>query len=214
MKSLILLAVALLAAVLVGYFALRGTEDDRGAPSPEEVTAPDTKTEQESRPDTLDPPPGRNDATEEGSGDDPATTSGTTQPETESPGKPDAQAVLAQRDWELLVQSFEDRHGHLTLGELRIALSQVEEVISEQQKILFEDRFSRGIYEVQVLGAPPISPHVPDARGRMPLQDTRTATDPATMQIEAHIATLPFDEFLDLYQLLDERDWLRQQIGD
>lgn len=131
-----------------------------------------------------------------------------------APVEVDPKVLLARRDWELRQVALGDQYGGLSTAELRELLARVEQDVTEQRRILFVDRFNRGIYAIQVPGAPPLNRPDPDPRGRLPLQETRTATDMETGRIEAHIATLPIEEYPDLYDLLDERDWLKARLAE
>ena len=46
------------------------------------------------------------------------------------------------------------------------------------------------------------------------LSSTRTDTDPATLEIEAHVMTLEQDAYPSLYELRDTIEWLDDRIGD
>jgi hypothetical protein len=210
MKYLIL--VALVFAAIAGYLTMRGGDEVVEPMQPDGVpTTNTTFTEPGKLPDTPRTDPEDQQVSAGETELDPAAADEGALSETD---QRDPRTVLAELDLEVLLQSFEDRHGHLTVNELRDSLTTVEKAIADQKKILFADRFDRGIYDVQVLGNPAISPPEADERGRLPLQNSRTSTDPTTMRMEAHIATLPIDEFPALYELLDERDWLRKRIGN
>jgi len=126
---------------------------------------------------------------------------------------PDALAAQARREREILLQSFEEKYGHLRRDELRGALNVMSQVVGDRRRELCDQRYARGDYVVVRPGDPPQAPLEPDARGRLPESDSRALTDPVTARSEAHLTHLPFDEYPDFYALLDEQAWLAERLA-
>jgi hypothetical protein len=105
------------------------------------------------------------------------------------------------------------RYEHFAPGALEEALVQLERRIAAERGRLFDARFERGEYEVIYPGDPPPIPALPGSDGRLPLEEVRSITDPASAASRAHVARLPLLEHSDFYALLDERDWLAERLG-
>ncbi|MDP6764192.1 MAG: hypothetical protein QF903_02250 [Planctomycetota bacterium] len=102
---------------------------------------------------------------------------------------------------------------HLTPSALAEALAALEERVRAERVRLFDARFESGRTTVVYPGDPPPIPPQPDPDGRLPLQEVRSVTDPASASSHAQIARLPLAEYPDFYALLAERDWLAARVG-
>lgn len=108
---------------------------------------------------------------------------------------------------------FLDKYGHMGVKELEAALAQLEQGVLDQQNVLFEERFERGLYLVHRPGDPALPDWPTGPGGRRPVVESSTLTDPYTGNVEARISHLPFEEYPAFYELLAERDWLKKRAG-
>jgi hypothetical protein len=106
-----------------------------------------------------------------------------------------------------------ERYGELEVGELHQALRALRRRFERQCEVAFEDRFTLGQFESTRPGelAQPIEL---SEDGRALLSETRTGTNPETLEIEARCVVLPLGEFGDLYALREEIAWLATRIGE
>lgn len=124
-----------------------------------------------------------------------------------------APVTLAERQREARELELANRYGHLDGDQLRVELAVLEESVTKQRKLLFDELYSRGIYQIRHVGDPPLAAPEPGPDGRMPEQQSRTHSNPTTLATQINLATLPIDEYPDFYQLLDEAAWLREMAG-
>jgi hypothetical protein len=120
---------------------------------------------------------------------------------------------LELRQWAAQQLRLGKQYDHLERAGLQALLTDVQVKIAKQRKEHFKERLERGIYQIQFIDQPPVLPPSPDPRGRMPVQDVSVMTDPQTMTTQSNIVTLPFEEYPEFYDLLDEEQWLQDKIG-
>jgi hypothetical protein len=108
---------------------------------------------------------------------------------------------------------LQQKYGDLPRAELLATLAELDQQVQEEQRRLLDERFQRGIYEVSLLGDPPLPLLEPGPDGKPPVSDNRAATDPGSGQTENRRTYLPFDEYADFYALQGEAAWLREFAG-
>lgn len=105
---------------------------------------------------------------------------------------------------------FQQKYGHMQREELAAELAALETLIRTEQRALMDQRFVGGIYDVALLGGPPLPPLAPGPDGRVPVSEGRAVTDPSSGQTESRRAHLPFAEYPEFYALLEEAAWVKQ----
>lgn len=130
-----------------------------------------------------------------------------TAPETAS-GTPEEPPTEPQQETRVVL--LQQKYGNLPRSELLATLAELDLRVQEEQRTLLEQRFQRGIYEVSLLGDPPLPLLEPGPDGLPPVSDNRAMTDPGSGQTENQRTYLPFDEYAEFYELKAEAAWLRQ----
>jgi len=127
----------------------------------------------------------------------------------ETPPVDDAQVVrppeLGRRE-PVPASVFEDKYRGNSTEELAAAKERVTAEFVAAKKAAFKARFQAGLYEVHVMD--PNKPFRFEATAGDPLCGFYT---PANSN-EQHMTVLPFDEYPELYALMDEQGWLASQV--
>ncbi|HIG11857.1 MAG: hypothetical protein ABGY71_13425 [bacterium] len=124
-----------------------------------------------------------------------------------------APRTSASSDSELARSRFRQAQAGLSLAELQALRDELARLIEKARRAGFEERFSHNNFDVVYPEDPPAAPPPLGPGNRSILTEFRTHVDPDTQQVAAWVATLPFDEYPELYGRLDELDWLEEMIG-
>lgn len=109
--------------------------------------------------------------------------------------------------------AWQERYGELDVDGLRAVLAPLEGRFQSERELALDDQFTLGRYRAVSAGDAPLElATAPD--GSPLISETRTATDPETLAIEARTVTLAVDEHGALYELLAEIGWLKARIGE
>ena len=108
----------------------------------------------------------------------------------------------------LPLELFESRYEGYSLEELESRLEEVTRGMREERARLFQERYDAGLYELH--------PYPADGSE---LTLRQASSGPSTMVVStdsdrghAHVLFLPFDEYPEHYETLDEWAWLRFEI--
>lgn len=107
-----------------------------------------------------------------------------------------------------------DLYGQHDVEQLRNERDILEARFRSDLEVAFDSELARGNFETVKPGDIPQNPPRLALDGSPLLSSTSTATDPTTMEIEAHIVTLEQDDYPSLYELRDTIQWLGERIGD
>ncbi len=120
--------------------------------------------------------------------------------------------VLPERVGEREVHLLE-LYGQQTVEQLRSERDVLRRRLETELALAFDEAFARGEGHVERSGAAPTPP--PRTSSGAPLfAETRTATDPRTLESAARRVTLGVDAHPHLYELRDTLEWLDARIGD
>lgn len=108
--------------------------------------------------------------------------------------------------------AYMQKYGHMTELERSVALAQLTENIRYERNLLFDTKFASGDYITRYPGDAPLPPPETDDKGRPMERDGRTHSD-FNGSVEMRHAELRFEEAPDFYRLLEELDWLKDEVG-